>query len=81
MEKKGEIFNQLAIIADLLERANVETISTSVIFVLNEKDFNTIYEKITKKTRSDIPSENTETTFIAKIGEIEFLFTLNKNSV
>jgi hypothetical protein len=80
MEKKGEILNQLALIADLLEKANLESTSTSVIFVLNEKDFNGIYEKITKKTKSDISSENKETTFSVKIGDIEFVFGLNKSS-
>lgn len=81
MEKKGEILNQLALIADLLEKANIESTSTSVIFVLNEKDFNGLYEKITKKTKSDNPSENTETSFSVKIGDIEFVFGLNKSNV
>lgn len=80
MEKKGEILNQLALIADLLEKANIESTSTSVIFVLNEKDFNGMYEKITKKTKSDIPSENKETSFSVKIGDIEYVFGLSKNN-
>ena len=81
MEKKGEILNQLALIADLLEKANIESTSTSVIFVLDEKDFRELFTKITKKTKSDSTTENMETTFSAKIGDIEFVFGLNKSSV
>jgi len=81
MEKKGEILNQLAIISDLLEKANIESENTTVIFTLSETDLNKIYTKVTKKIKSQSSSEKTETTFSVKIGEIEFVFTLNKNNV
>ena len=71
MEKKGEILNQLAIISDLLENANIESETTSVVYILNETEFNKMFSKIVKKTK--VKSE-VDTTFSVKIGEIEFIF-------
>ena len=39
MEKKGELLNQLAIISDLLEKINTETISRTVVLELNKEEF------------------------------------------
>jgi hypothetical protein len=78
MEKKGEILNQLAIISDLLENANIEAGSKSVIFILDEKPFNEIFDKIIKKVKVYQANE-VEETFSVKIGEIDFVF--NKSSV
>jgi len=77
MEKKGEILNQLAIISDLLENANIESETTSVVYILNETEFNKMFSKIVKKTK--VKSE-VDTTFSVKIGEIEFIFTLSKSN-
>lgn len=77
MEKKGDILNQLAIIADLLEKANIDSNQISVAFELDKKNFNGIYEIITKKTKSDI---DVETTFMVRIGNVEFNFSISKNS-
>ena len=71
MEKKGEILNQLAIISDLLENANIESETTSVVYILNEENFDKMFNKIVKKTK--VKSE-VDTTFSVKIGEIEFIF-------
>lgn len=77
MERKGEILNQLAIIADLLENVNLVAETKSVVFIVNEKEFDRMFDKIIKKTKvkSDVG-----TTFSVKIGEIEFVFTRNKRS-
>lgn len=72
MEKAGEILNQLAIISDLLERANIESQSVSVIFIVNEAVFNIMYKKVIEKIK--IKSEELDDTFSLKIGEIEFVF-------
>jgi len=77
MEKKGEILNQLAIISDLFENANIESETTSVVYILNETEFNKMFSKIVKKTK--VKSE-VNTTFSVKIGEIEFIFTLSKSN-
>lgn len=77
MEKKGEILNQLAIISDLLEKINLESETTSVIFMLKEKEFNDMFNKLAKKTKTK--PEDLEDTFSLKIGEINFIF--NKSNV
>jgi hypothetical protein len=78
MEKRGEVFNQLAIIADLLENINLESTDTSVIFVLKKPDFDRIFDKIIKKTKVLTP-EMLNTTFSMKIGEVNFVFSLSKD--
>lgn len=77
MEKKGEIFNQLAIISDLLENINLESESKSVIIELNGNEFEKLFKKIIKKTKSQ--SDMDETTFTLKIGYVDFVFTLAKD--
>lgn len=77
MEKKGEILNQLAIISDLLENVNLETKEKNVLFVLDKKEFDKMYDTIVKKTK--VKSSEIETTFSVKIGVIDFVFTLSKD--
>ena len=77
MEKKGEIFNQLAIISDLLENINLESESKSVVFILSNDDFEKLFKKIIKKAKTQ--SDMNETTFSLKIGDIDFIF--NKSNV
>lgn len=77
MEKRGEILNQLAIISDLLENINLESETTSVIFILESKDFDKMFEMISKKTKTK--SKEIEDSFSIKIGGINFVF--NRNSV
>ena len=72
MEKKGEIFNQLAIISDLLENANLESESAIVTFVVEEKEFKKIYEKIIKKINTRL--EEPDNAFFVKIGQVNFIF-------
>ena len=50
MEKKGELLNQLAIISDLLEKINIDTISRTVILELNKEEFLKSFELIQKNT-------------------------------
>jgi Mn-containing catalase len=79
MEKKGEIFNQLAIIADLLENINLESTSKSVIIELNEIEFEKMYKQIIKKIKAQ--TDMAETAFTVKIGYVDFVFALNKSNV
>ncbi len=79
MEKKGEILNQLAIISDLLENINTESLFTTVTFIVEEKEFKNIYEKVIKKSK--VGSTNIGQMFSVKIGSIDFVFSLNKSSV
>jgi len=82
MEKKGEVFNQMAIISDLLENLNLEMKSSSVIITLDKEEFikmmSKVYEK-DKRMKSDIESENQS--FSVKIGTVDFVFSISKSSV
>lgn len=77
MEKKGDILNQLAIISDLMENANVDSQTKEVIFILTEVEFNRIFKIITSKV--NIKKDIINDTYSVKIGEVNFIF--NKNSV
>jgi hypothetical protein len=77
MEKKGDILNQLAIISDLLEKANLETKEKSVLFTLDTKEFDKMYDVIVKKTK--VKSNTIKNTFSVKIGEIDFVFSISKD--
>ena len=53
MEKKGELLNQLAIISDLLEKINTETISRTVVLELNKEEFQKSFELIQKNMEKE----------------------------
>ena len=76
MEKRGNILNQLAIISDLLENANMESKETSVVFNVERMEFNRIYNIIyvNAKDKTENPPKNT---FQVKIGEITMIFNTN----
>jgi len=76
MEKKGELLNQLAIISDLLEKANINTVSTDVNFYLNETDYYHIYDVVENKY--GIKMGDVAENFTVTIGFIDFIF--NKNN-
>lgn len=73
MEKKGDFFNQIAIISDLLEKINLETESRTVIFELKEDEFNRIYNLITDKTKQKISTVKNK--FSITIGEVSLIFS------
>lgn len=72
MEKKGEILNQLAIISDLIEKANINTKSQTVILELDEENFISTFNKIQEKygRKMDKPGS----TFTIKIGTVDIIF-------
>ena len=75
MEKKGELLNQLAIISDLLENANINSITQTIMFELDEKEFINVFEYIQKKYGRKIDKPNN--TFSIRIGQVEFVFNTN----
>ena len=75
MEKKGELLNQLAIISDLLEKANINSITQTIMFELDEKEFINVFEYIQKKYGRKIDKPNN--TFSIRIGQVEFVFNTN----
>jgi len=51
MVKKGDLFNQLAIISDLLEKCNLETVSETIIFEVSKTEFDRIYKMVQSKNK------------------------------
>ena len=76
MVKKGDLFNQLAIMSDLLEKCNLETVSETIIFEVSETEFDRVYKMVQSKIRG--VQDNAENTFNIKIGNINMVF--NKNN-
>ena len=72
MEKKGEVLNQLAIMSDLLEKVNIQSKTSTIIFDLSKEEFNKVFEKIQKKydRKLEIPNN----TFSITIGLIDIVF-------
>ena len=72
MEKKGEVLNQLAIMSDLLEKVNIQSKTSKIIFDLSKEEFNKVFEKIQKKydRKLEIPNN----TFSITIGLIDIVF-------
>lgn len=79
MEKKGEILNQLAIISDLLEKANIDSQKIKVDITLSPMEFKKMYGIITKMTNFtslEVPS----TYFMVQIGNVEFTFIVSMSN-
>lgn len=80
MEKKGDMLNQLAIIADLMEKVNVEYINSTIIFNVNEKEFENVYNYTVRRHGEDfIPLKPDVKDFSLVIGGVKVVF--NKNNV
>jgi len=75
MEKKGDLLTHMALISDLLEKANLESHNSSVIFMVNEVEFDRLFELITKRANLNLNKSND--TFSVKIGVVEYVFTLS----
>jgi len=78
MEKKGNIFTQMAVISDLFEKINMSTDNTSVVFMVNENEFDRLFDIITKK--ANLKLNKVDDSFSVKIGVVEYVFTLNKSN-
>jgi len=77
MEKKGDLLNQLALISDLIEKINMASDSSTIVFTLSEEEFIKTHEYIKKKYGKSL--DKPDETFSIKLGEVEIIF--NKNSV
>jgi hypothetical protein len=75
MEKKGNFFNQIATISDLLEKINIESESRTVILELKEEEFDRMYNMVTEKTKQNIKSVKNK--FSITIGEVSVIFSKN----
>jgi hypothetical protein len=75
MEKKGDVLTQLAIISDLLEKINLDTLSTTIIIELNKVEFEKAFEVFKKKYNRKI--EKPKDTFSITIGNADIVFNTN----
>jgi hypothetical protein len=75
MEKRGDLFNQLAIISDLLEKTNLISTSQTIIIELSKPEFDRIYKIIQSKVRftSGFPKDS----FNVKIGDVNIIFNMS----
>jgi len=75
MEKKGDLLNQLAIISDLIEKANMESNSATIVLELSKIEFDKTFDLIQKKYGKsiDLPSN----TFSITIGAVDIVFNTN----
>lgn len=58
MEKKGDLLNQLAIIADLVEKMNVNSIEKTIIIKVIESEFNDLFNYFQSKNERKMPKPN-----------------------
>lgn len=80
MEKKGDILNQLALITDLIEKINMDHISSEIIFVLNKEEMSDVFDYISKKNgTTSIIGKNEIKSFSINIGGVKITF--NKSNV
>ncbi len=75
MEKKGDLLNQLAIISDLCEKMNSDTISRTLIFEMNESEFLKTFDLMQKKygRKMDKPKDS----FTITIGIVDIVFNMS----
>ena len=77
MEKKGDLLNQLAIIADLVEKTNINSDNNTLVIELNEEEFNKIFIYINSKYGRTMKTP--KNTFTINFGVLDIVF--NKSSV
>jgi signal-transduction protein with cAMP-binding, CBS, and nucleotidyltransferase domain len=75
MQKNGEIFNQLAMISDLLEKTNLVKVSQTIVLEVNKNEFDRIYQMV--KTKVKFVAEDPKDTFNIKIGNVNIVFNMN----
>lgn len=75
MEKKGDLFNQLAIISDLLEKSNVESTNQTIILELSREEFVRVYKLTQLKAKKSL--EVPKTSFNINIGSVNIIFSMS----
>lgn len=75
MEKRGDLFNQLAIISDLIGKCNVDSNNQTIIFELSREEFVRIYKLTQLKAKQSL--EVPKTSFNIKIGGVNIIFNMN----
>lgn len=75
MQKNGSIFNQLAMISDLLEKTNLVKKSQTIVLEVDKTEFDRIYQMV--KTKVKFVAEDPKDTFNIKIGNVNIVFNMN----
>jgi hypothetical protein len=75
MQKKGDLFNQLAIISDLIGQCNVDSSNQTIIFELTREEFVRIYKLTQLKAKQSL--EVPKTSFNIQIGNVNIIFNMN----
>lgn len=73
MEKKGDLINQLAIIADLMEKANIEGKTNTLLIELNQKEFVETFIYVNRKHGGSMKTPTDR--FTIKIGVLDIVFS------
>jgi|688.fasta_scaffold615215_2 hypothetical protein len=75
MEKRGDLFNQLAIVSDLIEKCNLVSVSQTIVIEVSKEEFDRIYKIVQSKVRftTGFPKD----TFNVKIGNLNIVFNMN----
>lgn len=77
VENSGDVLNQLALISDLVEKLNLNSISKTLTFMLDKNEFLSMFFLVENKYGKKMPAPTN--TFEMKIGEVKIIF--NKNNV
>lgn len=75
MERRGDLFNQLAIISNLLEKINLQTESQTIILELPEQEFYRVYKMV--ESRVKYTQGVVGNSFNVKIGVINIIFNMS----
>ena len=75
MEKRGDLFNQLAIVSDLIEKCNLVSVSQTIVIEVSKEEFDRIYKIVQSKVRftTGFPKD----TFNVKIGNLNIVFNMS----
>lgn len=80
MERKGDLLNQLAIITDLIEKINTETISSTIIMELSNEEFDKVFDYLEKKnSQTQKKTKRPTNTFTISLGQSDIIF--NRSNV
>tara|TARA_B110000977_G_scaffold42098_1_gene56830 strand:- start:4601 stop:4852 length:252 start_codon:yes stop_codon:yes gene_type:complete len=72
-EKKGDLLNQLAIIADLTEKINLEVKNPTLLFELDVEEYDRVKDYLKTKYNDKIDDEGE--VFSVGIGECIYVFS------
>ena len=75
MEKKGDLLNQLAIIADLIEKMNVNSTNKSLLIKVEDKDFNELFDYFQSKNERKM--QKPTDVFVINIESVEIIISKN----